>query len=551
MASATRSPREVAYFATLLSVFMGIAFVVFSPALGGEMFSDDALFLSENPYIQELSLSNVAALFDPTSPASLMIGAYSPVALLIHAGGWQLFGDQVTGHHAINVVLHALGSALLVLFLVRCGVSKWVAVFGGLVFLVHPANVEAVAWISQLKTSSCFVFSLLALFVHPRRPVLALVFFALAVLAKPTGATVFFFVLTAGYIHKTTRSESRMAAADWRWPILAAWLVVLLVYAMAYGSVFSQSIPNIPPLYEDLGVRLRSIAAVGLRYLVMGATGYGTGAFHEPPGARSLLDPWWLASLAVLIAMAWRVTVVWRRRSIELAFWVWPASWYAVVCGIIPIPFPLADRHLYFILPGLIGIACFGLADVVGWLESRSRRKPSRALLRNVGIGAALALAVAFAAQAHEVSKLYGQPERLYEFAAHRYPDGTVARQMRAREAAWRGDVDAALGELRGMRIQYGPMLFELLADPTYEGIRPDPRFQTFITELARAHVEELGDPQSQLALRQLAFAHMILGEQDAGERAIRRALELDGPITEQLRADLEELRRARESGQY
>jgi hypothetical protein len=530
---------------------MGIAFVVFSPALGGEMFSDDALFLSENPYIQELSLPNLVALFDPTSPASLMIGAYSPVALLVHAGGWQFFGDHVTGHHAINIALHALGSALLVFFLIRCGISKWAAGFGGLVFLVHPANVEAVAWISQLKTSSCFVFALLALFTHPRRPLLSLVFFALALLAKPTGATVFFVVLTLGYVHASRPAESRNAEDDWRWTFMAAWLVVLLAYAMAYVSVFSQSIPNIPPLYEDLGVRLRSIAAVGLRYLVMAATGYGTGAFHEPPGARSLLDPWWLSSLAVLLAMVWRIVVVFRRRSVELAFWVWPASWYAVVCGIVPIPFPIADRHLYFMLPGLIGIACFVLADIDRWLESRSVRTPSRVLLRNVGIAAGAVLTVAFAAQSYEVSKLYGQPERLYELAADRYPDGTVARQMRAREAAWRGDVDATLSELRGMRIQYGPMLFELLADPTYEGIRQDPRFQSFITELARAHIEELDDPQSQLALRQLAFAHMILGDQDAAERAIRRGLELEGPIREQLRADLDELARAREGGQF
>ena len=81
-------------------------------------FSDDTLFVSENPYVKDLSLTNIEALLDPMSAVPRMIGAYSPVALLIHSGAWQLFGADVTGHHAMNVVLHSLGSVLLAMFLV-------------------------------------------------------------------------------------------------------------------------------------------------------------------------------------------------------------------------------------------------------------------------------------------------------------------------------------------------------------------------------------------------------------------------------------------------
>ena len=88
-----------------------------------------------------------------------------------------------------HVLLHALASVLLVLLLRRSGVSDAAALLGGAFFLVHPANVEAVAWISQLKTSSALVLTLLALLALERRPALSSFAFGLGLLAKPIAAS--------------------------------------------------------------------------------------------------------------------------------------------------------------------------------------------------------------------------------------------------------------------------------------------------------------------------------------------------------------------------
>ena len=58
------------------------------------------------------------------------------------------------GHHVVNVVLHALASVLLVARLPRVRAARAPPrCCGGAFFLAHPANVEAVAWISQLKST--------------------------------------------------------------------------------------------------------------------------------------------------------------------------------------------------------------------------------------------------------------------------------------------------------------------------------------------------------------------------------------------------------------
>ena len=44
---------------------------------------------------------------------------------------------------------------------------------GGAFFTLHPANVQVVVWISQLKSTAGLAFALGALLALPRRPVLA------------------------------------------------------------------------------------------------------------------------------------------------------------------------------------------------------------------------------------------------------------------------------------------------------------------------------------------------------------------------------------------
>ena len=48
-------------------------------------------------------------------PLLRVVEYYAPVHLLLHAAGWQAFGSEVRGHHALNIGMHTLASCLLVL----------------------------------------------------------------------------------------------------------------------------------------------------------------------------------------------------------------------------------------------------------------------------------------------------------------------------------------------------------------------------------------------------------------------------------------------------
>jgi hypothetical protein len=238
-------------FAALLSVFALAALFVYRGAIEGPFVSDDLSYIVANPYVQELNGENIAAILDPTGPAIPLTANYSPVHLLLHALELRAFGSDVRGYHVVNMLLHAFGSALLGLLLRRSGVSPVAAVGGSAFFLLHPANVEAVAWISQLKTTAAFVLSVGALLAHPRRSWLGTLLFALALLTKPLAA----FALPVAAVLDWARGRVQLG-----W--LGAWVSALAAVAFFEALAFRDYGIGGAPLHSDPIVWARTIVAL-------------------------------------------------------------------------------------------------------------------------------------------------------------------------------------------------------------------------------------------------------------------------------------------------
>ena len=120
--------------------------VVYRGALLGPFISDDFLYIVLHPSVRSPDPQSLAALFRIGGNAE--VANYAPVHLLLHAIEWQLFGPRVAGYHMANVLVHALNATLLIALLITTRIPRSWAVLGGAFFAFHPANVEAVAWIS-------------------------------------------------------------------------------------------------------------------------------------------------------------------------------------------------------------------------------------------------------------------------------------------------------------------------------------------------------------------------------------------------------------------
>jgi hypothetical protein len=130
----------------LRAVVIGLAALVsFWPALRGGPVLDDAWYIFENPLMK-----------DPAGLAKFWFAPGSwiefyPLQETVLWLEYQLWGDETLGYHLVNLALH-VGNALLVWRLLSKFGIRW-AWIGGLIFAVHPAQVESVANMTELKNT--------------------------------------------------------------------------------------------------------------------------------------------------------------------------------------------------------------------------------------------------------------------------------------------------------------------------------------------------------------------------------------------------------------
>jgi tetratricopeptide (TPR) repeat protein len=528
-------------------VFVLLALLVYAPGLEGQFISDDLHYLAQNEYIHTLSVENMLAIWDPTSEVAEIVENYAPVHLTLHALDWQAFGPDVRGHHLVNVLLHALAATLLALLFRRSGVGAWPAALGAGVFLLHPANVESVAWISQLKSSSALVLSLAALLLHPRRPALALLFFALALLAKPFSASALVFVAAAGWIRPASAPGSP-GDTGWFGPKsawLVGWVAVVLAFGLAEALVFSRSAGLAPPLYPDPLIRGLMIFSLAMRYGFMIASGTGLSTFHEPPAVVSIADPWFLGGVVFLAVLCWRIFFCLRERREEAIYWLWAAAGFAPLSGVVPLPYPMADRYLYFILPGFLGAL---LLAGQGFVPRMERRLGSARRVRSVRL-AAVSLCLAFllvlGLLSHRRASVFYSSETLMADAERNYPEGAAASTRKASRAARRGDTQAALTYLRFAQSRGYNRVDHLLQDSAYASLQQNPEFIEIRDAMAQDWIDRLGGTPalSHYKARALAQAYVAMEELEVALDVLERAAERPGPIAGELRGDADLLR--------
>jgi protein O-mannosyl-transferase len=143
---------QIAYCAGLIVPGM----CAFWPSMGFSFVNwDDVAYVEHNQLIQEWSAENLTGIATQTVTRN-----YAPLTIFSFLVDHTLWDMNAGGYHATNVLLHVLNGVLVYLLLCRLTGSRFVAWTAAALFLVHPVQIESVAWISSRKGLLCAAFML-------------------------------------------------------------------------------------------------------------------------------------------------------------------------------------------------------------------------------------------------------------------------------------------------------------------------------------------------------------------------------------------------------
>ena len=146
---AARGRNKSVYIAA--GTLLVVAFLCYANALGnGFVFDDHGHVLSD---ISFRSLTNLP---------KLLVASYRPLRNVSYAIDFAIWGERPFGFHLTSILIHLANTLLVFLLIRRLTRQVLVATLAGLIFAIHPVQVDAVAYISGRRDVLFCLFYLIS-----------------------------------------------------------------------------------------------------------------------------------------------------------------------------------------------------------------------------------------------------------------------------------------------------------------------------------------------------------------------------------------------------
>jgi len=148
----------------ILGLFGLLTGLLYVNALENEFVQwDDATYVTENPFIRELSPHQVYRIF-----SSILASNYTPLTILSYAVDYHFWKLDPRGYHITNLLLYLIDAILVYFVASRMLQRPPFALLSSLIFLTHPLHVESVTWVSARKDVLSLAFFLISFLLFAR-----------------------------------------------------------------------------------------------------------------------------------------------------------------------------------------------------------------------------------------------------------------------------------------------------------------------------------------------------------------------------------------------
>lgn len=371
--------------------------VVYGPVAGHDFVAfDDPKYILDNVVVtQGLSWEGARWAFTNSYAAT-----WHPLTWLSHMLDCELFGLNASGHHLVNVALHAVNAVLLFSVLRLTTGACWPSAFVAALFAVHPLRVESVAWASERKDVLAGLFWMLTILAYRRyvrRPGIAsylAVALALAfgLMAKPMLVTLPLVLLLLdvwplgrwrplGSV-SLQPGECSLRAPNEPLPRLLLEKVPLLALSVAASLVAIITQTRALRSFESVSLADRVSNSLLAYVLYLWKTIWPTDlavlyphpALVASPGALAASSVFVVAAALFLVAATALALVSLRRRPWVAVGWLWYLGTLVPVIGIVQVGgHAWADRYAYLPLIGVYVAIAWSARDALArWPRARS-----------------------------------------------------------------------------------------------------------------------------------------------------------------------------------
>jgi protein O-mannosyl-transferase len=427
------------------------AWWAYGPALHGPFLFDDTVL----PF----------SLSDASAPLAAWVRGVRPVLMATYWLNTRLSGDDPFSYHVVNLIIHLAASALV--FPIVRRLLEWsgapsarrtlLAGFAGGLFLLHPMQTEAVAYVAGRSEALSVTLALAAyaVFLYRRQAAITwgtmlvvVALLGLAVLSKEHTIVLPALLLLTDFWWNPGFSW-RGARANWRLygPLAlgAAGAVALFWKAILYSPSAGFGMRDVS-WYQYFFTQGRALFVYPAEFLLP----VRLTADWDFPFSRSVVDHgaiFGLIALVALAAAAWH----YRRRFPLACFGVFAyLLLMSPTSSIMPIADPLAERRLYLGMLGLLLI----VVDLVGRVRVDSRKLAA----------ALVAVLLVAAAVTHARAEVWADPVALWEDTVSKSPHKRRVLFQLASEYAKAGRCQDAVEEYQKVA-QAWPPDYDMLVD--------------------------------------------------------------------------------------
>jgi tetratricopeptide (TPR) repeat protein len=380
---------------------------------------DDNRYLEENKLIQDFEVGKIFG--------ESYFGGYMPITLFSFALEHKIWGLKATGYHVVNVILHACNGMLIFLLLFHLVGKRSAAIIGSVLFIVHPVQVETVAWISERKNLLSMLFFLLAFLSHiryrqqdsTRLQCASLLFYLFAVLSKPivVGAPILFIA----YDILWAKVNSRRAF------LCAFPAIAIAVFGAVTILITSAKVGGIKEYWGGSHWSAFQLTLLVAWQYLIGLIDPSTLSIHYVYTPEAITGNWrvWaglcllLGLIAICLRSFWQFLRDKEHKPIPFFAILWVAVFMLPVSNIVPLSIQRADRFLYF--PSVM------IFLIIGWLWDRLWHRQQVENRRYVLVGCIVAVSVFFSSITYRLNQVWTNSGTLWSYQLSKFPNDDIA----------------------------------------------------------------------------------------------------------------------------